>query len=104
MIEVVKYQCGVCKHVYVNRDDALACESTPITHDKHVKAGDRVRLVGGTWDGEIATVLKICLGPTETGKVDYYGHSVYIKTNLPAGGKYRYYDGYEPIKNEEGDK
>lgn len=43
----IYYQCEICGEHYEKEEDALECESIPVTQDKGVKIGDFVINAGG---------------------------------------------------------
>lgn len=52
----VEYECELCGDTFDNPTDCTECESRPITQDKGVKPGDRVKILTGDGCGQVAVV------------------------------------------------
>jgi hypothetical protein len=77
-IPKTEYQCDVCKHVYSTEKEALKCESKPVTQDRGVKIGDRVRITSGDGTGLECEVSEIFIISKDWGHYAWerYWHTV----------------------------
>jgi len=77
MIEVKRYQCELCGHIFETEEHALNCESRPVTQRKH-KIGDQVMVLGGEGKGEIGVVKQCSYSPISWGPKRYWHMPLYI--------------------------
>lgn len=54
-VKILKYKCEICKQIYDKKQDALACEERPVSHDD-VGVGDVVKILSGDGEGSLGLV------------------------------------------------
>jgi len=50
--QITRYQCEICYQLYDSKEDALECESKPISQDKGAKLGDEIVITKGDGAGQ----------------------------------------------------
>jgi hypothetical protein len=103
-IRITRYQCELCKALYTSKDQAIECESKPVSHDKGVKVGDLVIVTAGEGAGATAKVTEVFVIDKDWGHYyrEQYHHTVAIAAELttyPYGSRYLPYDHYKPLEN-----
>jgi len=94
-----RYQCELCKRIYETQEEAINCESTPVTNDKGVKIGDMVLITSGDGNGKRLRVTSI--GVTQKGwGPAKYDHSVFLTGDVidSWGSRQLNYNAYEVLK------
>lgn len=94
------YQCDVCKSEYKSKNECNLCEAQPITHDKGVKIGHIVKILGGDGAGKLAEVKRIGVLDKDWGHYarERYHHTVFVEADVIDGWGTRMltWDDYEP--------
>lgn len=102
VMQVQRYKCDVCGHVYDDKARAEKCESKPVQHDRGVKVGDTVTITAGEGAGLTGTVERIYVIDREWGHYAWerYWHTVALeaKVNGSYGHRMLTFDNYETIK------
>lgn len=83
------YECEICHYTFGSIDDALVCESKPVTGDKGVKVGDKVRVFRGDGAGDdYAKVKKVFVFEKNWGHYlwERYWHTVGLVVDFVDGG------------------
>ncbi len=82
--QLPQYQCEICEHVYGTEEAALECESRPISGDKGVKVGDRVRITQGEGVRRFGTVVRRWIYDMNWGHyaAKRYWHTVGLSADL----------------------
>ncbi len=98
--EVKVYQCETCGTSYSSEELAKKCESRPITQDRGVQNGDKVRIIRGDGQG-LATVEGRHVYSREWGHYAWerYWHTVGLTAKCDEGYGHRQltFDDYEVI-------
>lgn len=83
-VREIMYRCSICGEKYTTEDEALECESKPITKDKGVKAGDIVLITGGQGKGCRAKVTRTWIASKYWGHYAWkrYWHTVNVVADL----------------------
>lgn len=78
------FKCEICNTTYSSEEQALECESRPVTQDKSVKVGDIIKITKGDGAGEKAKVEDIFIYSKDWGHYLYetYWHTVGISAKL----------------------
>jgi hypothetical protein len=104
MKKIVKtsYQCEICKEIFLTEKYAIECEKHPVTYDRGVKKGDKVNLLTGKGNGELATVERTYVINQSWGHGDAerYWHTIGLIASLDekAGSRILTFDDYEVVK------
>jgi len=96
------YQCEVCNEQYNTSGEAIKCEKRPVTKDKGVKVGDRVKVTIGEGTGESALVTQINILSKDYGHYLWrkYWHTVALIVDFDNGGTRNIlFDTYETIES-----
>ena len=100
-IKQTKYQCSLCKEIYGAEEEALSCESRPISQDKGAEIGDKVEILSGQREGEKAIIDRISIIGKYWGHYAWkqYWHTVAVSTKLVnnTGSRFLTYDSYKLI-------
>ena len=98
-VQITKYKCDICGHLYGTAGAATRCESEPIKGDKGVKVGDYVTVTRGEGVGEIAKVTNVFVFSADWGPRQYH-HSIGINADLISsyGSRQLTFDSYETTK------
>jgi hypothetical protein len=100
-VQLTKFRCGTCLHLYDTRDAADLCESRPVCQDKGANVGDVVRITAGDGAGELATVETRFVIDRGWGHYawDTYWHTVGLSAKLNKGWGHRMltFDSYETV-------
>jgi hypothetical protein len=104
-INITRYQCGVCGATYDTEQQAAACEGRPVSQDKGVKVGDKVRVTAGDGTGQLATVESISIIDRGWGHYAWerYWHTVALTAKLRLGHRFLTFDSYEPVEPVKGE-
>lgn len=103
MKKIVKeeYQCDTCKAVYSREDMAIECEKHPVTEDKGVKVGDKVKITNGQGAGSLGLVTKVFVIDKDWGHYAWkqYWHTIGIIVDVIGsyGSRLLTYTDYETI-------
>jgi len=83
-ITKVYYQCEICGQQYLTKEDALECESKPITKDKGVMVGDEVLITRGGGEGKRGKVTFIKIVTKDWGHHFWtrYWHTVALEVDV----------------------
>ena len=97
--ENIVYECGVCGAQSAKEDDALACESVLVKHDKCVKVSDKVKILCGSGKDEIVKVSEIGIVKGNCdGREQRYKHTVYVVGVFPCYQvRFLFWDQYEIV-------
>lgn len=101
-VTLILYQCEICKQAYETEIEAKRCESVPITQDKGVKVGDKVRILYGDGAGKILLVENLHIVNRSYGHNYYerYWHTVALSGEIldeRGGNRYLTWDQYEVL-------
>lgn len=98
-IKTTHYQCEICERKYATAEQALACESVPVKHDKGVKVGDLVRITLGDGTGSLCKVTSVRVHEPGWGP-KAYDHSVYVTGDVVDswGSRQLSFNSYEVLK------
>ena len=99
-VTLTKYQCSICEKLYDTQEECQGCESKPVSQDKGVKVGDKVRIIQGQDQG-LATVERIWITTKDWGHYlwERYWHTIHLQA-LCSNGVYSRqltFDDYEVI-------
>ncbi len=98
--EVKEYQCETCGSKYRTEGAARLCESKPLTQDRGVQKGDKVRIIRGDGQG-LATVEGRHVYDLEWGHYAWerYWHTVGLTAKCDEGFGHRQltFDDYELV-------
>jgi len=97
MIEQITYVCEVCGQKYCNKDRCMGCENTPIKHSLGAKVGDKVRILSGDGEGDIATVEHIGILPPDWAPGYHHSECVEAKLDNSFGSRMLIHGTYELI-------
>lgn len=101
-VHTTHYKCEKCGEVYATAAEANECEAQPITQDKGVKVGDKVRILNGDGAGEEALVEKVMVYDRSWGHYAWktYWHTIGLEVKLTQsyGSRGVTFQEYEPIK------
>lgn len=83
-VHITHYRCRTCRHVFTSQSSADACEGKPVTYDRGVKVGDKVRITDGDGKGSTATVECIHIIDREWGHYAWerYWHTVALTAKV----------------------
>lgn len=98
-VQITRYRCSTCHHVFGSESAALACESRPVSHNRGVRVGDRVRITAGDGAGSTAIVETVYVIDREWGHYAWerYWHTVALTAKVEGGYGHRMltFDSYE---------
>lgn len=98
-IQITRFKCEICGETYSTAQEALNCERKPVSEDKGVKPGDKVRILSGEGTGEIATVERVFVLDKDWGHyaAARYHHTVAVNAKLDNswGNRQLTFDSYE---------
>jgi len=95
------YACEICRQLYDCKEEALECESKPISQDKGIKVGDKVRITQGEGKGQVAIVTDIYVTDKEWGHYarERYWHTIKLCAKLSNGcSRILTFDSYQCLK------
>lgn len=101
-LQITRYKCKTCGHVYDSEEAADRCESRPVREDRGVKVGDTVLITAGDGEGMKAKVESIYIVDMEWGHYAWerYWHTVALTAKVIDSWGHRTltFDSYKVIR------
>jgi hypothetical protein len=101
-VPTTRYQCEICRCIYDLPAEAEECESRPVSQDKGVKVGDRVRITRGEGAGHLCEITSVYVLDRAWGHHawDRYWHTVCVSGRVVDwyGSRMLTFDSYEVLR------